>query len=180
VQTVIGVASQYASDYLKLPTNARIETILLVQFTAFFGALLLGRLAQRIGAWKTVLLSLVLWIGVVAYAYFLPVGKAAPFMILGGALGIVLGGTQALSRSLFSQMIPDGKEGEYFGFYEISNDGTAWIGPLVFGLSFQATNNYQIAIVSIVSFFVIGFALLAFVPVRRAILAAGNTPPARL
>ncbi len=177
VQTVIGVASQYASDYLKLETDTRIITIMLVQFTAFGGALLLGRLARRFGAKKTVLLSLVLWTVVVGAAYFLPVGKAVPFMVLGMALGIVLGGTQALSRSLFSQMIPDGKEGEYFGFYEISDKGTSWMGPLVFGLSLQATDNYQIAIVSVIAFFVIGFVLLLFVPVRRAIIAAGNTPP---
>jgi UMF1 family MFS transporter len=177
VQTVIGVASLYASDYLRLETDTRIITIMLVQFTAFGGALLLGRLAKTFGAWKTILASLMLWTGVVGAAYFLPVGEAVPFMVLGMALGIVLGGTQALSRSLFSQMIPAGKEGEYFGFYEISDKGTSWIGPLVFGLSFQATDNYQIAIVSVVGFFVIGFVLLLFVPVRRAIIAAGNTPP---
>ena len=177
VQTVIGVSSQYASDYLKLPDETRIITIMIVQFTAFGGALLLGRIARSFGAWKTVLASLVLWTAVVAFAYFLPVGQAVPFMILGVALGIVLGGTQALSRSLFSQMIPEGKEGEYFGFYEISDKGTSWLGPLVFGLSLQATGEYQFAIVSIVSFFVLGFVALLFIPIRKAILAAGNTPP---
>jgi UMF1 family MFS transporter len=177
VQTVIGVSSQYASEYLLLSDETRIITILIVQFTAFGGALLLGRIARTFGAWKTVLASLVLWAVVVGAAYFLPVGKAGPFMVLGVALGIVLGGTQALSRSLFSQMIPDGKEGEYFGFYEISDKGTSWLGPLVFGLSFQFTKDYQIAIVSIVGFFVIGFLALLVIPIRKAIIAAGNTPP---
>jgi UMF1 family MFS transporter len=177
VQTVIGVSSQYASDYLQLDTNTRIITIMIVQFTAFGGALLLGRVARYIGARKTVLASLVLWTAVVAWAYYLPVGEATPFIILGMALGIVLGGTQALSRSLFSQMIPEGKEGEYFGFYEISDKGTSWLGPLVFGISLQATGEYQIAIVSIVGFFVIGFLALLVIPIRRAIIAAGNTPP---
>jgi Permeases of the major facilitator superfamily len=74
VQTVIGVSSQYASDYLKLSDETRIITILIVQFTAFGGALLLGRIARTFGAWKTVLASLVLWIGVVGAAYFLPRG----------------------------------------------------------------------------------------------------------
>lgn len=177
VQTVIGVSSQYASDYLKLSDETRIITILIVQFTAFGGALLLGRIARTFGAWKTVLASLVLWIGVVGAAYFLPVGRSGPFLVLGMLLGIVLGGTQALSRSLFSQMIPVGKEGEYFSFYEISDKGTSWLGPLVFGISLQATGQYQIAIVSVVSFFVLGFVALLFIPVRRAIIAAGNTPP---
>ena len=177
IQTVIGVASQYASDYLKLSDQTRIITILIVQFTAFGGALLLGRVARTFGAWKTVLASLVLWTAVVIAAYFLPVGQATPFLILGVALGIVLGGSQALSRSLFSQLIPNGKEGEYFGFYEISDKGTSWMGPLVFGLSLQMTGNYQVAIVSIVLFFVIGFFALLAIPMRRAIIAAGNTPP---
>jgi UMF1 family MFS transporter len=177
IQTVIGTASQYADDYLKLSQAVRLQTILVVQFTAFGGALLLGRLAKRFGAWKTVLASLVLWTVVVAIAYFLPVGEAVPFMILGVLLGIVLGGSQALSRSLFSQLIPKGKEGEYFGFYEISDKGTSWMGPLIFGLSLQATNSYQVAIISLVSFFVIGFVALLAIPMRRAIIAAGNVPP---
>jgi len=177
VQTVIGVAGQYASDYLKLDDQTRIVTILIVQFTAFGGAVLLGRVARVFGAWKTVLASLVMWTIVVIAAYFLPVGEAVPFLILGVALGIVLGGSQALSRSLFSQLIPAGKEGEYFGFYEISDKGTSWMGPLVFGISLQMTGEYQIAIVSIVMFFVIGFFALLAIPMRRAIIAAGNTPP---
>lgn len=182
VQTVINVTSQYASDYLLLDQQTLIVTILLVQFTAFGGALLLGRIARTFGAWKTVLGSLVVWTAVVGAAYFLPVKSdevdaATPFLALGGLLGIVLGGTQALSRSLFSQMIPDGKEGEYFGFYEISDKGTSWLGPLVFAISFDVTGSYQVAIISIAAFFVAGFLLLLLVPVRRAIVAAGNIPP---
>ncbi len=177
IQTVIGTASLYADSYLKLSEAVRAETILLVQFMAFGGALLLGALAKKIGAWKTVLLSLVLWTVVVGIAFFLPVGEVLPFMALGLLLGIVLGGSQALSRSLFSQLIPKGKEGEYFGFYEISDKGTSWLGPLLFGLTYQATGDYQIAIISLVSFFVIGFVALLAIPMRRAIIAAGNEPP---
>ncbi len=177
IQTVIGTASLYADNYLKLSEAVRAQTILLVQFMAFGGALLLGWLAKRFGAWKTVLASLVLWTIVVSIAYFLPVGEALPFMALGLLLGIVLGGSQALSRSLFSQLIPKGKEGEYFGFYEISDKGTSWLGPLLFGLTFQATGSYQTAIISLISFFVIGFFALLAIPMRRAIVAAGNVPP---
>ncbi len=102
---------------------------------------------------------------------------AWPAVLLGAAIGIVLGGTQALSRSLFSQLIPRGKEGEYYGFYEISDKGTSWLGPLAFGLVFQVTDSYRAGIVSLVVFFVVGGVLLALVPMRRAIVAAGNTPP---
>ena len=102
-------------------------------------------------------------------------------MLLGALLGIVLGGSQALSRSLFSQLIPKGKEGEYFGLYEISDKGTSWLGPLLFGLAYQATGRYDIAIISLITFFVIGFVALLAIPMRRAIVAAGNTrrPPPR-
>ncbi|WKU06339.1 MFS transporter [Micromonospora sp. HUAS LYJ1] len=177
IQTVITLASQYGTEELRLGQSTLIVTILLVQFLAFGGALALGALARRIGAWKTVLLSLVLWTAVIIGAFRLPAEAPLPFMILGGAIGLVLGGSQALSRSLFSQLIPAGKEGEYYGFYEISDKGTSWLGPLAFGLVFQLTSSYRVGLVSLLIFFVVGFALLAAVPIRRAIVAAGNTPP---
>ncbi len=89
----------------------------------------------------------------------------------------MLGGSQALSRSLFSQLIPAGNEGEYYGFYEIRDRGTSWLGPLAFGLVFQLTNSYRLGIVSLVVFFVVGGILLALVPMRRAITTARNTAP---
>ncbi|SCG67662.1 MFS transporter [Micromonospora halophytica] len=177
IQTVITLASQYGTEELRLKQDTLIVTILLVQFLAFGGALTLGALARRIGAWKTVLLSLVLWTAVIVGAFRLPAEAPLPFMLLGGAIGLVLGGSQALSRSLFSQLIPAGKEGEYYGFYEISDKGTSWLGPLAFGLVFQLTSSYRVGLVSLLIFFVVGFALLAAVPIRRAIVAAGNTPP---
>ncbi|MGC4816232.1 MFS transporter [Micromonospora sp. DT63] len=177
IQTVITLASQYGTEELRLEQGTLIVTILLVQFLAFGGALGLGALARRIGAWKTVLLSLVLWTGVILGAFRLPAEAPVPFMILGAAIGLVLGGSQALSRSLFSQLIPTGKEGEYYGFYEISDKGTSWLGPLAFGLVFQLTASYRVGLVSLLIFFVVGFLLLAAVPIRRAIVAAGNTPP---
>jgi UMF1 family MFS transporter len=177
IQTVIALASQYGTEELKLGQSTLIITILLVQFLAFGGALALGAMAQRVGARKTVVFSLALWLVVIVAAYFLPAGKPIPFMILGLGIGLVLGGSQALSRSLFSQLIPTGREGEYYGFYEISDKGTSWLGPLAFGLVFQLTNSYRIGIVSLVVFFVVGGVLLSFVPMRRAITAAGNTPP---
>jgi UMF1 family MFS transporter len=180
IQTVISLASVYGTEELKLSDDVLVPTILMVQFLAFAGALLLGRLARSIGAWKTVLLSLVLWTLVVVVAFFLPEKQAVPFVVLGGGIGLVLGGSQALSRSLFSQLIPKGKEGEYFGIYEISDKGTSWLGPLAFGLAYDLTRSYRVAIIALVVFFVAGFVVLAFVPMRRAIEAAGNTPPAKL
>ncbi|MEU4560602.1 MFS transporter [Actinoplanes sp. NPDC023936] len=177
IQTVIALASQYGTEELKLGQSVLIVTILIVQFLAFGGALLLGTLANKIGARKTILLSLALWLVVVTAAYWLPEGEPLPFMLLGAGIGLVMGGSQALSRSLFSQLIPAGREGEYYGFYEISDKGTSWLGPLFFGLIFQLTNSYRAGIISLMVFFVIGGVLLALIPLRRAITAAGNTPP---
>ncbi|MFC3743876.1 MFS transporter [Paractinoplanes deccanensis] len=177
IQTVITLASQYGTEELDLEQSTLIITILIVQFLAFGGALLLGAMAARVGAKRTVLFSLALWLAVIIAAYWLPAGEPLPFMLLGAAIGLVLGGSQALSRSLFSQLIPAGKEGEYYGFYEISDKGTSWLGPLAFGLIFQLTNSYRVGIVSLVVFFLVGGILLAFVPMRRAITEAGNTPP---
>jgi UMF1 family MFS transporter len=177
IQTVIALASVYGTEELRLPQSVLVPTILVVQFLAFGGALLLGALAKRIGAKRTILLSLALWTGVLVAAYLLPAGRAVPFVLLGAAIGLVMGGSQALSRSLFSQLIPPGKEAEYFSLYMISDRGTSWIGPLIFGIVFQATHSYRAAIFSLVGFFVLGFVLLAAVPVRRAIVEAGNTPP---
>jgi UMF1 family MFS transporter len=177
IQTVISIASTYGTEELKLSDKVLAATVLIVQFVAFGGALGLGWIATKVGAWKTILGSLVAWTLVVLSAFWLPAGQAGLFMLLGAAIGIVLGGSQALSRSLFSQLIPAGREAEYFGFYGISDKGSSWLGPLVFGVVNQVVGNYRAAIFSLLVFFVAGFVLLLTVPVRRAIIAAGNTPP---
>lgn len=180
IQTVIAMAGTYADGELGFGTEITMPVILMVQFMAFGGAILLGAIARRVGAWKTVLGSIGAWAIIVIAAYFLPAGKVLPFVALGAGIGLVLGGSQALSRSLFSQLIPKGREGEYFGLYEISDKGTSWLGPLLFGFVYDTTHSYRPAIVSLIVFFVVGFIALLAVPMRRAIVAAGNTPPALL
>jgi MFS-type transporter involved in bile tolerance (Atg22 family) len=180
VQTVISLSATYATEELGLDQSVLTGAILMVQVVAIAGALGLGRLAGRYGAKRVVLGSLVAWIGVLVAAYSLQEGAVAQFYALAAVIGLVQGGTQALSRSLFSQLIPAGKEAEYYGFYEISDRGTSWLGPLAFGLTYQLTGSYRYAIVSLVVFFVAGFVALAALPIRRAVLAAGNTPPERL
>src|SRR3954452_22891529 len=180
VQTVIALSATYATEELELDQSVLTGAILMVQVVAIAGALGLGRLAGRYGARNVVLGSLVAWIFVLVAAYFLQTGAVSQFYLLAAVIGIVQGGTQALSRSLFSQLIPAGKEAEYYGFYEISYRGTSWLGPLAFGLTFQLTGSYRLAIVSLVFFFVVGFVALAALPIRRAVVEAGNVPPERL
>ena len=177
IQTVIGASSLYGAEELQLEQEQLIATILVVQFVAFGGALLFGRLAARIGAWRSVLLSLVLWTVTVALAFLVPEKAFYPFLALGVLIGIVLGGSQALSRSLFSQLIPRNREAEFFSLYQAMERGTSWFGTLTFGLVHQLTHSYRWAIIALVVFFVLGAVLLAKVDVRRGILDAGNEVP---
>ncbi len=178
IQTVIVSASTYGENELGFGTSVLIATILLVQFVAFVGALVFGRAAQRYGARRVVLAGLVLWMVVVTAGYFLPELELAPFLLLAAGIGLVLGGTQALSRSFFSQLVPRGREAEYFALYQAGERGTSWLGTLVFGLVHQWTDSYRPAILALVVFFVVGFVLLLRVDPVRGIREAGNQPPA--
>jgi len=109
VSTVISQSAVYADAELELPQSAVVAAILLVQFVAMVGAYGLGRAAGRFGAQRTVLASLVVWVAVLGTAFVLPPGRALAFTGLAAAIGLVLGGTQALSRSLFAQMVPEGR-----------------------------------------------------------------------
>ena len=92
----------------------------------------------------------------------------------------MLGGSQALSRSLFSQMIPKTQEAQYFAVYEIAERGTSWIGTFLFGLSLTLTGSYRTSILALIVFFIAGGLLLAKVNIRQAIAEAGNDQPARI
>lgn len=180
VQTVISFSATYADQELGLGKTTQITAILMVQFVAFGGALLLGRLAFRFGTKRTVLGSLVVWTGVVGVAYFLQPGAAVQFYAIAFLIAIVLGGTQALSRSLYSLVIPAGKEAEYFSLFEVSDKGSAFLGSLTLTMALQLTGSYRTAILSLVVFFVIGFVLLLTVNLPRAVREAGNEVPAHL
>ena len=149
---------------------------LLVQFVAIFGALLFERLAYLINTKNAILVSVVIWSAIVLYGYaFLKTTKEA--WVMAALIGIVLGGSQALSRSLFSQMIPRGREASFFGIYEVSERGTSWLGPFVFGAVVAATNSYRHALLSLIIFFVVGTVILYFTNTAKAIHASGNLLP---
>ncbi len=180
IQTVIGSSSIYGAEELRLSSSQLITVILLVQFVAFGGALLFGRLARSYGAWRVVLSSLAMWAVVVGAAFFLPARRLLPFLALGVLIGIVLGGSQALSRSMYSQLVPRGREAEFFGLYQAMERGTSWFGTLLFGLVQQFTHSYRWAILALVAFFALGGALLSRVRMREGVIAAGNPIPAVL
>jgi len=179
IQTVISLSSQFGQEELGLSVTILTTAILMVQFVAFFGALLFNGFAKRVGAKSAVAVSLFLWTGMLIYAYA-GLRGAKGFYALAAGVAVVLGGSQALSRSLFSRMIPPGQEAEYFSLYEVGERGTSWLGPLLFGLALQFTGSYRIAILSLAAFFLAGLALLACVDVERgeaeATLDRGMTP----
>lgn len=174
VQTVIALASVFGAEELKLESATLIQVILMVQFLAFIGAIAFGRLAGALGAKTSIVITLVAWSGVTIYAYgFLQ--TETQFWLMAAVVAVVLGGSQALSRSLFSQMIPAGREAEFFSFYEISERGTSWIGFLVFGLANQIFGGLRFGILSLIALFLIGLAILLRVDVGRAMREAN--PP---
>ena len=178
IQTVIASASTYGVEELGFATSTVLATYLVVQFVAVFGALAFGRAAEHLGAKRVILVGLVIWMAIVTAALFVPEQQLVPFLLLAVAIGIVLGGTQALSRSYFSLLIPAGREAEYFSFYHAMERGTSWFGTLVFGLVYQLTGSYRPAIFALIFFFVVGGALLLKVNTARGIRDAGNDLPA--
>ena len=177
IQTVIASASVYGEKQLGFGTSTLIGTILMVQFVAFVGALVFGRAAGRFGSRQVILAGLLVWLAVVAVAYFLPRGRIVWFLVLAVGIGLVLGGTQALSRSFFSLLIPRGREAEYFSLYQACERGTSWLGTLVFGLVHQWTDSYRPAILALAVFFLVGLVLLARVDPVRGIQEAHRPAP---
>ena len=182
IQTVISMASVFLSQELfiskGIPTDQSflLGIFLLVQFVAIFGALIFERLAYAVGTKRAILTSLIVWSGIVIYGYgFLQSTRDA--WAMAAVIGIVMGGSQALSRSLFSRMIPEGREASFFGLYEVSERGTSWLGPLIFGIVVAMTNSYRQALLSLIALFVIGTIILYLTDTDRAIHEAGNLLP---
>ncbi|HRQ32548.1 MAG TPA: MFS transporter, partial [Anaerolineales bacterium] len=175
IQTVIAVSSTFAAaplirGGLELPLATLTGIILMIQFVAFVGALLWGKLAGWIGAKRSILVSLVIWAAVVIYAYGGLKGESrvTEFFILGIFIALVLGGSQAISRSLFAQMIPKGREAEFYSFYEVSERGTSWTGPLIFGLANQLFGSLRYGILALIFYFIAGLIVLPLVNVQKA------------
>jgi UMF1 family MFS transporter len=184
IQTVIALASQFGKEELGLELSTLTATVLIVQFVALFGALIFNFIAKVTNTKSAIIISLVIWIGTIVYAYAL-LKTGRDFLIMGAIIGIVLGGSQALSRSLYSRMIPPGQEAEFFSIYEVSDKGTSWLAPLLFGLAYSLTHSYRIAILSVASFLILGLALLIFVNVGKGIREAAahadtESPPKSL
>ncbi len=166
IQTVIQMATIYGKQELKFGATTLMLTLLLVQFVAIFGALLFGWLAKKTGTKQSVMCTLVVWSGVVIYAYFIQ--SPVEYFILGAIVGLVMGGSQAISRSFYASMIPIDSPAEYFGFYSIINKFSAVWGPFIFAIIRHFSGSSRNAIVSLIIFFILGIILLFFVDEEKA------------
>ncbi|KAA3606521.1 MAG: MFS transporter [Calditrichaeota bacterium] len=166
IQTVISMATIYGKQELGLDTTVLMVTLLIIQFVSIGGALLFGKIAGKIKTKFALMITLVLWSGVVVYAYFMT--TAEEYFALGVIVGICMGGSQSLSRSFYGSMIPQKASAEFYGFYSVFNKFSAIWGPLVFALISQFTGSARLSIISLIVFFIVGLILLAFVDVEKA------------
>ncbi len=181
IQTVIGVASTYGAEAARLRRRRpdRHDPADPVRGVRRRARL---RAAGRDGTAPTAAScgGIYAWMVIVVLAMFLPRGNVATFLLIGVAIAIVLGGTQALSRSFFSLLIPHGREGEYFALYNACERGTSWFGTFLFGVVFQVTGSYRPAIVALIVFFVLGAVFLLRLDPARGVAEAGNALPVRV
>jgi UMF1 family MFS transporter len=169
IQTIIKMASVYGTE-IGIGQGDLITAILLVQFIGIPCAFAFGAIAGRIGAKRSVFLGLAVYTGICVFAYFMK--SAREFYILAVLVGLVQGGTQALSRSLFATLIPKHKSGEFFGFFSVFEKFGGILGPLVFALVINRFQSSQLAILSVIVFFVVGGLLLLGVNVEEGERAA--------
>ena len=169
IQTIIKMATAYGTE-IGIGQSALIGAILLVQFVGIPCSFLFGALAHRIGAKQALFIGLLAYTAISVLGYYMR--TATHFYVLAGLVGMVQGGTQALSRSLFASMIPPHKSGEFFGFFSIFEKFAGIFGPLIFAGTIAATGSSRNAILSVIGFFAVGAAILALVDVGEGQRAA--------
>ena len=169
IGTIITMAVAFGTD-LGFGTMILIGTLLMVQFVAAPFAILFGKLSKVLGIKKAITLSLLIYTGIAIIGYFMT--KEWHFILLGFAVAMVQGGSQALSRSLVGQLMPKSKSAEFYGFYSVSEKFNTVIGPILFSVINQLTGNSKLAIISLVIFFVAGIIMLTKVNIERGITEA--------
>jgi MFS transporter, UMF1 family len=183
IQTIIKMAAAYGAE-LGIGTGALIGAIVMVQFVGIPFSFLFGALAGRIGTKRSIFVGLAVYAAISVLGYHMR--TATHFFLLALLVGMVQGGTQALSRSLFASLVPAHKSGEFFGFYGVFEKFAGLFGPLLFDVVIGVTGSSRNAILSVIGFFAVGAGILSRVDVdagRRAAAeaeaAAHEAPPAR-
>ncbi len=173
IQTIIRMATTYGTE-IGLDDNAMIAALMVTQFIGIPFAFLFGSLAGRIGAKPAVFGGLAVYAIITLLGYYMR--SSAQFFALAVMVGMVQGGTQALSRSLFASMIPKEKSSEFFAFFGVFERYAGVLGPAVFAWVVGHSGSSRNAILSIIAFFVIGGAILAFVDVDEGRAVVSESP----
>ena len=164
IQTIVKMATAYGTE-IGIGRGSLIAAVVVVQFVGVPCAFMFGRLAGVIGAKPSIFIGLVVYAIISILGYYMT--TATHFFILAALVGIVQGGTQALSRSLFASMIPAHKSGEFFGFYSVFEKFAGVFGPLLFDIAITTTGSSRNAILSVIVFFIAGAILLSRVNVKE-------------
>ena len=159
-QTIINMAGVFSVSVLKLTTQDVLIVFVIVQFVAFLGAVIAGRVSNSIGPKKTVLGCIVLFFLAGNGGAFLPEEQLLPVIGLGTIIGLGMGGIQALSRSMYAMMIPDNAQSEFMGFFSVISKFAAMWGPLIYAAVSQSTGSGRNSLQVISLVFVVGFVLL--------------------
>ncbi len=171
IETVIVMASIFGAEVLGMETGEIILFFLMIQGIAFLGSLIFGFLADTIGNKRTVMFSLGIWSLIVIWAFQLGIiwDPKTEYWILGGLAAIVLGGSQAASRSLQGIFTPDANSAEFFGFFAVSGKFASVFGPLIYGILIAITGSVRSGILSVLLFFITGMAILWTVNEKKGI-----------
>ena len=163
IQTVISMAAIFGKEVVQLNSSTIIGALLLIQILGWPLTLFMTKLSRRWGARNLLSTSIIIWIGIVGYAFLMK--SALDFWVLGILVAIVLGASQALTRSIFTRFIPAGRHAEYFSIYALSGKFASIFGPLLFALVKDTTGNARLAILSLEILFVCGYLLLQLVSI---------------
>jgi len=173
VDTIVRMAVDYGMS-LGFPSNSLIVALLITQFVGFPAAIAFGRLGDRIGARAGILVALAVYMAVTAWGAFM--SAVWEFYLLAVVIGLVQGGVQSLSRSLYARLIPPGRSAEFFGFYNMLGKFAAVLGPALMGWVGVLSGSPRIGILSVLALFVVGAVLLLRVDVARGMRDAARQP----
>lgn len=173
IQTIIRMASIYGAE-MGIDQTAQIAAFVMVQFLGIPFAFLFGSLGTRIGTKRAIFIALGVYSAATILGYFMT--TVTHFFLLAGLVATVQGGSQALSRSMFSRLVPPDKTSEFFGFYAIAERFATMLGPVVFTVSVAVTGSSRSAVLAIILFFVAGGALLSMVDEEAGMAAARARP----
>lgn len=177
ISTIIVFAAIFASGVLGFSPQEILIYFIVNQITSALGAYFFGPVSDRIGAKRTISLTLILWIGVIVWAFF--VRTKLEFYALGVLAGLAIGSNQSASRTMLGLFVPPGKSTEFFGFFSFTEKLSAILGPLVYGEIASTTGSQRIAVLSIGAFFFAGLILLQWVNEAegRKVAGSGVGPP---